>query len=208
MMLQVALDFTNIEEAMRVAEKAAKAGADILEAGTPLIKAEGSRAISELKKKFPQKLIAADMKTMDAGQLETEIAINAGADIVSILGVSSNTTIKDAIKIAKENNKKIMVDLIGVQDKIKRAKEVELFGADYILVHTGLDEQAEGKDPFKDLKNVCNATKIPIAVAGGINDKSIFLLKEFKIDIVIVGGFITKSKNPEEATTVILSSMR
>jgi 3-hexulose-6-phosphate synthase/6-phospho-3-hexuloisomerase len=208
MMLQVALDFCDIEDALRIAEKVSRAGAHILEAGTPLIKAEGSRAISELKKRFPQKLIAADMKTMDAGQLETEIAINAGADIVSILGVSSNTTIKDAIKIAKENNKKIMVDLIGVQDKIKRAKEVELFGADYILVHTGLDEQTEGKDPFKDLKNVCNATKIPIAVAGGINDKSIFLLKEFRIEIVIVGGFITKSKNPEEATKVILSSIR
>lgn len=208
MMLQVALDFSNIEDALRIAEKVTRAGADILEAGTPLIKAEGSRAISELKKRFPEKPVVADMKTMDAGRLETEIAIKAGADIISILGVSSNTTIKEAIKAAKEHNKKIMVDLIGVHDKIRKAKDVERLGADYILIHSGLDEQAEGKTPFKDLKNLCNSVKAPIAVAGGINDKNIHLLKEFVIDIVIVGSFITRSKNPEEATKVILSSIK
>jgi len=208
MMLQVALDFSNLEDALRVADKVSGAGAHILEAGTPLIKSEGSRAISELKKRFPQTLVAADMKTMDAGQLEAEIAIKAGADIVAVLGVSSNTTIRDAVKFAKEHNKKTMVDLIGVKDKIKRAKEIELLGADYILVHSGLDEQVEGKTPFEDLKRVSSSVKVPMAVAGGINDKNISLLKEFKIDIVIVGGFITKSKNPYDATKLILSSIR
>jgi len=208
MMLQIALDFSDVEDALRVAEKVVEAGADILEAGTPLIKAEGSRAVSELKKKFPEKLILADMKTMDAGRLETEMAAKAGADIISILGVSSNVTIREAVKAAKENNKKIMVDLIGVNDKMKRAKEVEIFGADYVLVHSGLDEQAAGENPFKDLKNVYNAVKIPVAVAGGINDKNISLLKEFDVDIVIVGGFVTKSPNPGLATRSILSSMK
>lgn len=207
-MLQVALDFVNIEDALRVAEKSVKAGADILEAGTPLIKSEGSKAIAVLRRNFPEKLINADMKTMDAGCLETEIAIKAGADIVSVLGVSSNTTIKEAIKAAKDHNKKIMVDLIGVQDKVKRVKEIEMFGADYVLIHSGLDEQLAGETPFKDLKNICNATKIPVAVAGGINSKNISLLKEFKINIVIVGGFITKSTNPEEATKLILSNIK
>lgn len=207
-MLQVALDFVKIEDALQVAENVVNAGADILEAGTPLIKSEGSKAITVLRKNFPEKLINADMKTMDAGYLETDIAIKAGADIVSILGVSSNMTIKDAIKAAKDQNKRIMIDLIGVQDKIKRAKEIEKFGANYILVHSGLDEQAEGKNPFEDLKNIYNTVKIPIAVAGGINDRNISLLKEFNINVVIVGGFITKSINPEQATRLILSNIK
>jgi len=208
MMLQVALDFVKIEDALQVAEKVANAGADILEAGTPLIKSEGSKVITILRNNFPKKLINADMKTMDAGYLETEIAIRAGADIISILGVSSDMTIKDAIKAAKDHDKKIMVDLIGVQNKIKRAKEIEKFGANYILVHSGLDEQAEGKNPFEDLKNIYDNVKIPIAVAGGINDKNISLLKEFNINVVIVGGFITKSTNPEQATKLILSNIK
>jgi len=208
MMLQVALDFVKIEDALQVAEKVANAGADILEAGTPLIKSEGSKVITILRNNFPKKLINADMKTMDAGYLETEIAIRAGADIISILGVSSDMTIKDAIKAAKDHDKKIMVDLIGVQDKIKRAKEIEKFGANYILVHSGLDEQAEGKNPFEDLKNIYDNVKIPIAVAGGINDNNISLLKDFNINVVIVGGFITKSTNPEQATKLILSNIK
>ena len=198
MMLQVALDFVKIEDALQVAEKVANAGVDILEAGTPLIKSEGSKVITILRNNFPEKLINADMKTMDAGYLETEIAIRAGADIISILGVSSDMTIKDAIKAAKDHDKKIMVDLIGVQDKIKRAKEIEKFGANYILVHSGLDEQAEGKNQFEDLKNIYDNVKIPIAVAGGINDNNISLLKDFNINVVIVRGFITKSTNPEQ----------
>ena len=208
MMLQVALDFVKIEDALQVAEKVANAGADILEAGTPLIKSEGSKVITILRNNFPKKLINADMKTMDAGYLETEIAIRAGADIISILGVSSDMTIKDAIKAAKDHDKKIMVDLIGVQNKIKRAKEIEKFGANYILVHSGLDEQAEGKNPFEDLKNIYDNVKIPIAVAGGINDNNISLLKDFNINVVIVGGFITKSTNPEQATKLILSNIK
>jgi len=208
MMLQVALDFVKIEDALQVAEKVANAGVDILEAGTPLIKSEGSKVITILRNNFPKKLINADMKTMDAGYLETEIAIRAGADIISILGVSSDMTIKDAIKAAKDHDKKIMVDLIGVQNKIKRAKEIEKFGANYILVHSGLDEQAEGKNPFEDLKNIYDNVKIPIAVAGGINDNNISLLKDFNINVVIVGGFITKSTNPEQATKLILSNIK
>ncbi len=60
-----------------------------------------------------------------------------------------------------------MVDLIGVKDKVKRAKELEKMGVHYILVHTGIDEQAQGKNPLEDLEKVVKAVKVPVAVAGG-----------------------------------------
>ncbi|RLF87694.1 Fe-S cluster assembly protein HesB, partial [Thermococci archaeon] len=90
MILQVALDLTDIEQAISIAEKAARGGAHWLEVGTPLIKKEGMRAVELLKRRFPDRKIVADLKTMDTGALEVEMAARHGADVVSILGVADD----------------------------------------------------------------------------------------------------------------------
>ncbi len=90
MILQVALDLTDIEQAISIAEKAARGGgAHWLEVGTPLIKKEGMRAVELMKRRFPDRKIVADLKTMDTGALEVEMAARHGADVVSILGVAT-----------------------------------------------------------------------------------------------------------------------
>ncbi|NJF24500.1 bifunctional 3-hexulose-6-phosphate synthase/6-phospho-3-hexuloisomerase [Thermococcus sp. Bubb.Bath] len=204
MILQVALDLTDIEQAISIAEKAARGGAHWLEVGTPLIKKEGMRAVELLKRRFPDRKIVADLKTMDTGALEVEIAARHGADVVSILGVADDKTIKDAVEVAKRYGVKVMVDLIGVKDKVKRAKEIEAMGVHYILVHTGIDEQVQGKSPLEDLEKVISAVKIPVAVAGGLNLKTIPRVIELGATIVIVGGAITKAKDPEKVTRQII----
>src|SRR6266513_3165463 len=86
--LQVALDVYNLHRALELGAEAVAGGADWVEAGTPLIKSEGLNAVRELKKAFPDKAIVADMKIMDTGGMETEMAIKAGASIVTVLGAS------------------------------------------------------------------------------------------------------------------------
>lgn len=204
MILQVALDLTDIETAISIAEKAARGGAHWLEVGTPLIKTEGMRAVELLKRRFPDRKIVADLKTMDTGALEVEIAARHGADVVSILAVADDKTIMDAVKVARRYGVRVMVDLIGVKDKVKRAKELEEMGVDYILVHTGIDEQLQGKSPLEDLENVIKAVKIPVAVAGGLNLETIPKVVELGATIIIVGGAITKAKDPENVTRQII----
>ncbi len=204
MILQVALDLTDIEQAISIAEKAARGGAHWLEVGTPLIKKEGMRAVELLKRRFPDRKIVADLKTMDTGALEVEMAARHGADVVSILGVADDKTIKDAVAVARRYGIRVMVDLIGVKDKVKRAKELEKMGVHYVLVHTGIDEQAQGKTPLEDLAEVVKAVHIPVAVAGGLNLDTIPKVIELGATIIIVGGAITKSKNPEEITRKII----
>ncbi len=204
MILQVALDLTDVEQAISIAERAARGGAHWLEVGTPLIKKEGMRAVELLKRRFPDRKIVADLKTMDTGALEVEMAARHGADVVSILGVADNKTIRDAVDVARRYGIRIMVDLIGVKDKVQRAKELEGMGIHYILVHTGIDEQAQGKTPLEDLAEVVKAVNIPVAVAGGLNLKTIPKVIELGATIIIVGGAITKSKNPEETTRKII----
>jgi len=205
--LQVALDLLNEHRAIAIAEDAVKGGADWLEAGTPLIKSEGMDIVRKLKETFPGKTIVADMKTMDTGAFETEMASKAGADIVVILGVSDDSTIKDAVKSARKYGTKIMVDLIGVKNKVKRAKELEKMGIDYLCIHVGIDEQMIGKNPLENLKEIVKHTDIPVAVAGGINSETASDMIKAGASIIIVGGAITKAKNVEKATKQIKKAL-
>lgn len=206
--LQVALDFLNLKRALKVAEEAVKGGADWLEAGTPLIKSEGLKAVRELKKRFPQCKILADLKTMDTGRYEVEAAAKAGADVVAILGVADNSTIKEAIEAGKNYGCKIMVDLINVPNIEKRAREIEGLGADYLGVHLGIDQQMSGLNPLTELKKIFGKVKIPLALAGGINSENAGEAVRAGASIIIVGGAITKAENAQEATQRIKKAMK
>jgi len=201
--LQVALDFVDLKRAMKLAEEAVAGGADWLEAGTPLIKSEGLNCIRELRKKFPHIKIVADMKTADVGRIEVEIAAKAGANIVSVLGTSDDETIKESVSAGKNYGAEIMVDLLGVQDVVKRAKEIEKLGADYIDVHIPIDEQMKGKISFDTVKKVSAAVRIPVAIAGGVNSENAAEAVKAGAKIIVVGGAITKSRNAKEETRKI-----
>ncbi|MDH7506923.1 MAG: orotidine 5'-phosphate decarboxylase [Candidatus Thermoplasmatota archaeon] len=198
--LQVALDLVNEHRAIAIAKASVKGGADWLEAGTPLIKSEGLDVVRKLKELFPKKTIVADMKTMDTGALETEIAAKAGADVVCILAASDDITIIDAIKSARKYGVKIMADLIGVKNKLIRAKQMEKLGVDYLCIHVGIDQQMKGIKTTEILSNIVKKTSIPVAAAGGINSETAAEVVKAGASIVIVGGAITKAKDVTRAT--------
>ena len=206
--LQVALDLINGHRAIQIAKEAVEGGADWLEAGTPLIKSEGLEIVRRLKKEFPDKTIVADMKTMDTGALEVEIASKAGADVVCILGVADDETIKEAVRASRKYGTKVMVDVIGVDDKVKRAKELEKLGVDYICVHVGIDEQMRGENPIEITKEIVKNIDIPVAIAGGLNSETVVDAVNAGASIIIVGGAITKAPNVTEATRMIKKAMR
>jgi 3-hexulose-6-phosphate synthase/6-phospho-3-hexuloisomerase len=197
--IQVALDLVHGDRAMQIASEAVTGGADWIEAGTPLIKSEGVEIVRRLKKAFPDRTVVADMKTIDVGGAEVEIAAKSGADVVVVLGLSSDPTITEAILSARQYGAKIMVDLFNVRDKAKRAKEVEGMGAAYVCVHVGVDEQMVGGSPLAELRSVADAVGIPVAAAGGINSESASDVLEAGASIVIVGGAIIKARDVASA---------
>lgn len=201
--LQLALDFVDLKRALKCAKAGVAGGVDWLEAGTPLIKSEGLHAVRELRRLFPDATIIADMKIMDTGRVEVETAAKAGANIVDVLGASSDATIRECIQAGKNYGAKIVVDMIAVDDVVSRAKLSEDLGADYVTVHCAIDEQMEGKDPFETLRQVSQALTIPVGVAGGINSETAAKAVEAGSAIVIVGGAITKALDPEQATREI-----
>src|SRR2546430_16462620 len=96
--LQVALDHMHLKRALLAAKEAVEGGADWLEAGTPLIKSEGMEGVRELKKSFPGVTIVADLKTMDTGAFEVEIAAKAGADVISGIGCTGERAVVEGAK--------------------------------------------------------------------------------------------------------------
>ncbi len=204
--LQVALDFMILERAIKAAQEAIEGGADWIEVGTPLIKSAGMQAVREIKRKFHRTTVA-DLKTMDVGRVEVEMAAKSGADIVTVLSLADDSTIEDSIKAARKYGAKIMVDLINHPEPAKRAKEVEKMGADYVCVHVGVDQQMRGKDPLKILKEVAESVDIPVAAAGGINSETAAEIVKRGAEIVIVGGAIIKAPDVKEAARRIKEAM-
>ncbi|MEM3736831.1 MAG: 3-hexulose-6-phosphate synthase [Candidatus Bathyarchaeia archaeon] len=205
--LQLALDFISFDRALKVAEEAVRGGVDWIEAGTPLIKSEGIEAVRRLKKSFKEHTILADMKTVDTGAIEVEMAARAGADVVILLGTADEITVREAVEAGRRLGSKIMVDLLGVENATKRALQLENLGVDYICAHTGIDQQMRGVDPLKVLREVVEAVHVPVAVAGGINSETAASAVEMGASIVIVGGAITKAANAERAAAAIKRAM-
>ena len=153
--MQVALDMMHLKRALAIGREAVEGGADWIEVGTPLLKSEGAEAVRALRKAFPERTIVADMKTMDVGGFEVEIAVKAGADVVTVMGLSDDATISESALTARRYGAKVMVDLMNVPDKVARAKRSAELGASYVCLHVGIDvlfELQSLRRPFFDLR--------------------------------------------------------
>ncbi|MBK5189983.1 MAG: bifunctional hexulose-6-phosphate synthase/ribonuclease regulator [Methanosarcinales archaeon] len=206
--LQVALDVLELERAVEIGKECVEGGADWLEAGTPLIKSEGMHAIRTLREVFPDVVgIVADMKIMDTGAIEVEMAAKSGASVVSILAAADNATIEDAIRSARKYGVAIMADIMNVDDPVERAKELDELGVDYVCVHVGIDQQMKGMDTLSLLEKVSAAVTTPLAVAGGIDAEIAAEAVDLGAEVVIVGGNIIRTAKVKESTRKIRESM-
>ncbi len=199
--LQVALDVVELKRAVEIGKEALEGGADWLEAGTPLIKSEGMNAVRELRKNFSCPIVA-DMKTIDVGNVEVEIAAKSGADVVAVLAISSDVTLQEARRSASKYGCRLMADLIECRDPVKRAKEIEDY-VDYICVHVGIDQQMAGMDPLQILEEVVEEVSVPVAVAGGLDAERAAYCVSRGADIVIVGSNIVRSRDVKKAARVV-----
>ena len=205
--MQVALDYVNLKRAIKTARESAAGGVDWIEVGTPLIKSEGLDSVRELRRLFPDKKIVADMKVMDTGRFEVEAACKAGADVVVVLGVTDDSTIREAVSAGRNYGCMIMADLMNVADPINRALALEELGVDFICVHVSIDQQMSGVDPLDVLLRLSGKIKTPLAVAGGLNSESAAKAVINGACIVIVGGAITKASDAAKATKDIKKAM-
>ena len=192
--VQVSLDVTSIDEALELARQAMTAGVDWLEAGTPLILAEGLHGVRALRRElgdreFPGVPIVADLKTMDGGYLEAEMMARAGASMVVVMGQAHPATIKAVVRAARDHGLKVMGDDLAAGDKAACARMMEDLGVDYIVHHTGYDERREAPaSPLDDLDRVVRAVSIPVQAVGGLTIEQAISMPRRGAPLVVLGA--------------------
>jgi 3-hexulose-6-phosphate synthase len=196
--VQISLDLTNIDEALETAAMAMRAGVDWLEAGTPLILAEGLHGVRKLREAFPGIPIVADLKTMDGGYLEAEMMAKAGATHVVVMARAHEETIKCVVNAGRDFGVKVMGDNLGCEDMIAAAKWLEGLGCDFVIHHIGYDERrgiaANGlrmPSPLDQLREVVQAVKIPVQAVGGLSLEQAIMCPEYGAPLVVLGAPLT-----------------
>jgi 3-hexulose-6-phosphate synthase/6-phospho-3-hexuloisomerase len=196
--VQISLDLTSLEEALETAAMALRAGVDWLEAGTPLILAEGLHGVRRLREAFPGIPIVADLKTMDGGYLEAEMMAKAGATHVVVMARAHPETIKCVVLAGRDFGIQVMGDNLGCADKIEAAKRLEALGCDQVIHHIGYDERrgiaAAGRrmpSPLDQLREVVKAVHIPVQAVGGLSLEQAIQCPSFGAPLVVLGAPLT-----------------
>ncbi len=193
--VQVSLDLTNLAEAIATAEQAIRAGVDWIEAGTPLILAEGLHSIRGLRERFPDVPIVADLKTMDGGYLEAEMMAKAGATHVVVMARSHPETVRCVVKAGADYGIGVMGDNLGCESMVDGAKQLEDLGCGYVIHHIGYDERrgiaARGErppNPLDELRAIVDAVSVPVQAVGGLSLEQAISTPRYGAPLVVIGA--------------------
>jgi 3-hexulose-6-phosphate synthase len=216
--VQISLDIVDIAEALETAEMAMRAGVYWLEAGTPLIIAEGMHGVRALRNRFPDTPIVADLKTMDGGWLEAEIMAKAGATQVVVMSQAHEETIRCVVQAGKDLGIEVMGDNLASENMVDGAKRLADLGCDYVIHHIGYDERrgiaACGErmpNPLDELREIVNAVHVPVQAVGGLTIEQAIATPEYGAPLVVLGApltidaesFKTADGNVEESLRLI-----
>lgn len=196
--VQISLDLTSIPEALATAEMAMGAGVDWLEAGTPLIIAEGMHGVQALRARFPTTPIVADLKTMDGGWLEAQMMAKAGATHVVVMAQAHDETIRAVVKAGRDFGVKVMGDNMACPDLVAASVRLEELGCDFIVHHIGFDERrgisARGErmpSPLDQLAEVVRAVGVPVQAVGGLSLEQAVATPRYGAPLVVLGAPLT-----------------
>ena len=197
-LVQISLDLTSVEEALETAAMALRAGVDWLEAGTPLILAEGLHGVRALRQRFPETPIIADLKTMDGGYLEAEMMARAGATHVVVMARAHDATIRAVVQAAADHGVAVMGDNLACDSMVDGARRLEQLGCDFIVHHIGYDQRraiAAGGErmpsPLDQLRAVVEAVNVPVQAVGGLSIEQAIRCPEYGAPLVVLGAPLT-----------------
>jgi bifunctional enzyme Fae/Hps len=204
--LQISLDIPELERTKRIIEQIPGSDRIILEVGTPLIKRYGTKVINDLRQVAKDVFIVADLKTLDVGKVEVDIAYEETADAVVASGLAPTETLNAFIYEARRVGIYSMVDMLNVEDPVEKLKTLKDF-PDIVIIHRGIDQETGktiGLDLIQKLRQTFRDKRFLIAVAGGIVPETAREALEKGAEIIIVGRYVTQSKDIERAVREFL----
>ena len=200
-MLQLALDYISLPKAIVMASLVAPE-VDIIEIGTPLCKAAGLDAIRSIREICPDKLILADFKAPDVGGLEASMAFDAGADMMTVIGGATLATVEQALTVARQRGKEMLMELTGVRDILERAVEWREIGVERIVYHREWDAQSAGRqwtEADKDTIRRLIDMGFKLTVTGGLTLELLPFFADLPVSVLICGRGIREASDPRAA---------
>jgi len=207
--LQIAIDIPDLGEVLKVLEQIPDSDHIIFEVGTPLAKRYGSEVILKLREVKPDSFYILDLKTLDVGNLEARMAADATANAVVVSGLAPVSTIVKGIKEAEKTGILSYVDMLNVEDPIKRLGEIEKAGVipDVVELHRAIDSE-NTEPPWKLASKIKEKYNVLVAVAGGIRPENVEEVVRGGADIIVVGRAVTKARDVEGAVRRFMEQMK
>ncbi len=207
--VQIAIDVTDNQRAAQLTAGALRAGADWIEVGNPLNKFEGVHAIQYLSERFPEAYLLVDFMILAGAKRYVTAARERGAKNVTVTALCPDITVRETIEEGKRQNIAVTVDLFNVADPVASAKKYEAMGADYIMVHFGVDQKRQNPDasPLHALKQVREAVQTPLSFAVYDAQEAIQAVKN-GADIIVVGEPLLSTADPENAMKQFIDTVK
>jgi len=209
--LQIALDIPSVERTKTIISELPESDRIILEVGTPLLKKYGVKVIRDLREVAKETFIVADLKTLDVGKVEVDMAFEETADAVVASGLAATDTLDNFIYEAKRLGIYAVADMMNVEDPIKKLQPLKSF-PDIVILHRAIDvEERTDKtswDIIKEMRQTFKNVKFLVAVAGGITPETAPEALGNGANIIIVGRYITQSRDVKHATREFLECTR
>ncbi|GAA1100911.1 orotidine 5'-phosphate decarboxylase / HUMPS family protein [Nocardiopsis metallicus] len=196
--IQVALDVHNLDRAVEVATASADAGVDLLEVGDPLIKRAGVAAIEAVKRHAPDAAVVAEMMSADWGRDQVELAAEAGADVVLLIGPASIASVSAAVAAARRLGVALTLDVAAERLEPSWLRDMERTGVDGFVVTTNIDLGVGGNHPLATARMIRSRSRLPVAVSGGFSTTDDALTASDDWDIVIVGRSVADAVAPSD----------
>jgi 3-hexulose-6-phosphate synthase len=208
LLLQVAID--KAESLSVIAQ--VRGIADIIEIGTPLLKRFGIGAIATARELCPDTPVLADTKTVDAGDLEAEMVLGAGARLMTVLSSTSPATHAAVGKVAARYGALVVVDTITESGKPELLPAGAIFPESfaYVGVHSPTDMRAAGDRSTLHIDAVSDIRRrgFRVALAGGLGPETLDAVLEVEPEIVIIGSAITGADDPRRVAKWIKDRLR
>ena len=197
-LLQIALDNTSLEDALKSLEGGVDEAIDIIECGTLLLCAEGARVVRIMRTLYPEKKLVADFKIADAGNALGGMILDGGPDFATVICAAHPGTMKAVKEEADKRGRgtKVQIELYGHWN-FDDVEEWKAMGIKQVILHHSRDAKGGWtQDEIALLKKLCDAG-MEVTATGGISYDDLERFKGLPLFCFICGRSIRNAADPK-----------
>lgn len=156
-----------------------------------------SRPMERSQKEAIFPYVIADLKTMDRGQAEVELAARAGASAAIALGSAPIETLNSFIEQCEAYGLDPMIDMMNVEFPLAVLRGLKKVPP-VVIIHRGVDEEKFNRQkqiPLHEIRRIKGNYNIMIAIAGGDTPREVQRSIFNDADIVVIWKSVFQGTN-------------